>query len=85
MNGQVCYMTGDQISSLGYEAAFEQLEEVLQMLESGTLPLEESLALYEQGLALAAHCSQLLDTAELRVQQWQPGHQTTPVEDWQEG
>lgn len=72
-------------ASLTYEAAFAQLEEVLQALESGDLALEETLGLYERGLALTAHCSQLLDEAELRVRQWQPGHQTVAVEGWQEG
>ena len=71
--------------ALSYEVAFAELERVLQALESGELPLEELLALYEQGLALSAHCSRLLDEAELRVQQWQPGHQTTLFEGWQEG
>ena len=71
--------------ALSYEAAFAELEKVLLALESGELALEESLALYEQGLTLATHCSRLLEEAELRVQQWQPGHQTIPVEGWQEG
>jgi exodeoxyribonuclease VII small subunit len=70
---------------LSYEAAFAQLEQVLLALESGDLPLEESLSLYEQGLVLATHCSRLLDEAELRVRQWQPGDQTIPFEGWQEG
>ena len=72
-------------TDLSYEAAFDQLAQVLQRLESDELTLDESLALYEQGLALSAHCSRLLDEAELQVRQWQPGDQTTPVEGWQEG
>lgn len=75
----------ETVTELSYERAFAQLDSVLQALEAGDLALEESLALYEQGLALAAHCSRLLDEAELRVGQWQPGHQLTPIEDWQEG
>jgi exodeoxyribonuclease VII small subunit len=69
---------------LSYEAAFAQLEQILQALEDGELPLEESLALYEQGVTLAAYCAHKLDGAELRVRQWQPGHQTTSFEGWQE-
>jgi exodeoxyribonuclease VII small subunit len=75
----------DGVADLSYEAAFAQLEAVLQALEAGDLALEESLTLYEQGLALAAHCGRLLDEAELRVGQWQPGHQLSPLDDWQEG
>jgi exodeoxyribonuclease VII small subunit len=69
---------------LPYEEAFDQLEHILQALESGDLPLEEALSLYEQGAALAAYCARLLDEAELRVEQWQPDGSTMPMEGWQE-
>jgi exodeoxyribonuclease VII small subunit len=74
----------EDISELTYEEAFTQLEQVLQALETGDLPLDQSLALYELGATLAAYCAQKLDEAELRVRQWQPGNQTTPFEAWQE-
>jgi len=51
-----------------FEDLYRQLQEVVARLETGNLPLEESLKLYEQGVSLAAACQQLLDTAELRVQ-----------------
>ncbi len=76
-------MTSDLID-LSYEEAFEQLEEVLQALEHGDLPLEQALTLYERGASLAAYCARKLDEAELRVRQWQPGDQTTLFEEWQE-
>ena len=69
---------------LSYEEAFDQLEQVLQALESGDLPLEQALSLYELGATLAAYCARKLDEAELRVRQWQPGDQTTTFEEWQE-
>ena len=72
-------------ADLSYEEAYTRLEEVLRALESGDLLLEQALLLYEQGVGLAAHCAVKLDEAELRVRQWQPGDQTTPLEDWQEG
>jgi exodeoxyribonuclease VII small subunit len=71
--------------NMTYETAFAQLEKILQKLEAGDLPLEESMALYEKGIALLAYCTQTLDSAELRVRQWQPGNQTTPFEGGQEG
>jgi len=69
---------------LSYEDAYQQLEKILQALESGDLPLEESLKLYELGAALASYCARKLDEAELRVRQWQPGDQTSSLDDWQE-
>lgn len=67
---------GDPSSELSYETAYQQLEEILQALESGDLPLEESLKLYELGATLATYCAHKLDEAELRVRQWQPGEQS---------
>lgn len=52
-----------------FEEAFAQLEEIVQQLEEGDLSLQESLALYERGMALTRHCQDLLDRAELRVTQ----------------
>jgi exodeoxyribonuclease VII small subunit len=69
---------------LSYEQAYQQLDQILQSLESGDLPLEESLKLYELGATLAAHCARKLDEAELRVRQWQPDDQTSDLDDWQD-
>ncbi len=74
-----------ELASLSYEAAFAQFEEILQKLESDDLPLDESLTLYENGVALVSHCTQLLDSATLRVQQWQDGENIADVDSWQEG
>lgn len=54
---------------LSFEEAYRQLEAVVQKLEAGGLPLEESIALYEEGMQLAQICSRQLDAAELRVTQ----------------
>lgn len=70
--------------SLSYDEAFARLEMVLGKLETDDLPLEETLALYEEGAALATFCADRLEQAELRVRQWQPGDETTPFEGWQE-
>jgi exodeoxyribonuclease VII small subunit len=50
-----------------FEDSFSELETIVRRLESGELALEESVALYERGRQLAAHCQRLLDGAELRV------------------
>lgn len=57
------------ISDLSFEAAYAELDDIIARLESGDLPLEDSVALYERGRQLAAHCQTLLDSAELRVSQ----------------
>jgi exodeoxyribonuclease VII small subunit len=57
---------------LTFEQAFEELRAVVASLESGEPALEESLALFERGQALADHCSQLLEKAELRLRQLVP-------------
>lgn len=67
---------------LTYEEAFAQLEDILERLEQGDLPLEESLLLFEQGAALASYCARKLDEAELRVRQWQPGDQPVAFDSW---
>ena len=61
-----------EIQDMSFEEAFSELEEVVNRLEVGGLPLEASLALLERGQALAAHCSELLDEAELKVKQITP-------------
>ncbi len=57
----------EDITKLSYEAAYQQLEALVAQLESGALPLEESVALYERGQRLAAHCQALLEEAELKI------------------
>ena len=51
-----------------FEAALKQLEEIVQRLEKGELPLEESLKLYEDGIRLSRLCHQKLEEAEGRIE-----------------
>jgi exodeoxyribonuclease VII small subunit len=55
------------VEDLSFEKAFGELEESVQRLEEGDLTLEEAIALYEWGMALARRCGDTLDAAELRV------------------
>ncbi len=57
------------IQSLSYEQAFAELEEIVYGLETNQKTLEEAIALFERGQALAKHCAGLLDQAELKVSQ----------------
>lgn len=58
--------------SPSFEDALRELEDIVARLEAGGLPLEETLALFERGQALAAQCSAVLDQAELRFQKLTP-------------
>jgi exodeoxyribonuclease VII small subunit len=51
----------------GFEALYKRLEESVSKLEEGGLTLDESLALYEDGMQLARRCQELLQQAELRI------------------
>jgi exodeoxyribonuclease VII small subunit len=57
------------LSELNYEQAFAELENVVNQLEAEVGDLDAALALFERGQALAKRCSELLEKAELRVQQ----------------
>lgn len=57
------------IDSLSFEDALRELEVLVAQLEAGDLALEQSLAIYERGQKLAAHCSGILGAAELKVEQ----------------
>lgn len=60
------------IEDLTFEQAFAELEQLVAQLESGDLPLEQALARFERGQALAAHCNQLLEGAELKLRKLEP-------------
>lgn len=50
--------------NMTYEAAMKRLEEIVTALESGELPLDKSLKLYEEATELSAFCKKYLDAAE---------------------
>ncbi|HEY9571520.1 MAG TPA: exodeoxyribonuclease VII small subunit [Pusillimonas sp.] len=50
-----------------FETALAQLESLVSQMESGTLPLDQSLTAYEQGVELAKICQRRLDQAEQQV------------------
>ena len=57
------------VEELTYEEAFAELESIVGALEGEQNPLEASMKLFERGQALARHCSDLLDGAELKVRE----------------
>ncbi len=62
----------NQLEKLNFEEAYNKLEETVQKLEAGNLPLAEALALYEQGMTLAKQCGLQLDNAELSIKSLTP-------------
>ena len=66
--------------TLLFEESMQRLEEIVRLLERGDVPLEESLALFEEGSGLIARCSKLLDNAEQKVIKLKKGSDGTPVE-----
>jgi exodeoxyribonuclease VII small subunit len=57
-----------RIAALPFDKALAEFQAVVQKLETGNLPLEESIALFEQGVMLQNRCERLLNEAELRFQ-----------------
>ncbi len=57
-----------EISSLSFEAALAELEQIVAKLESGQAPLQQSIKIYERGQALKAHCEKLLEAAEAKIE-----------------
>ncbi len=62
-------MSDKTVEDMTFEEAMKALETVVGRLESGDVPLEESIALYERGAALKAHCQKKLAEAEEKVAQ----------------
>ena len=60
-------MTEQMIAEMSFEDAMLALEQVVSQLEKGEVPLEQSIALYERGAALKAHCAGKLREAEEKV------------------
>jgi exodeoxyribonuclease VII small subunit len=69
-----------EIDGLSFEEAYRELEMTVEHLSAagGELTLAEAIALYERGMRLAQHCSQVLDNAELQVQRLLMANQQQP-------
>jgi len=56
------------VEELTFEQGLEELKAIVQALEKGDLPLEESLLLFEKGVSLVAFCTRKLDEVEKKVE-----------------
>ncbi|MCP4314663.1 MAG: exodeoxyribonuclease VII small subunit [Hyphomicrobiales bacterium] len=60
--------SNDDIAAMSFEQALEQLEKIVASLETGDVPLNRSIEIYERGEALKVHCEKLLKAAEDRIE-----------------
>ena len=67
------------IGVLPFERALAELEDIVRRLERGDVPLEDSIAIYERGEALKAHCDTLLKSAEDKVEKIRLSRDGKPV------
>ena len=70
--------TPTPVTDLSFEKALAELETIVARLERGDIALEESIAAYERGEALKAHCARLLSAAESRVDKIRLGSDGKP-------
>ena len=61
-------IANEDIKALSFEQALEALERIVDDLERGDVPLDQSIRIYERGEALKAHCEKLLKAAEDKVE-----------------
>lgn len=57
------------MENISFEKALQRLEEIVDLLESGSLDLQASIEIFEEGITLSVRCQQELQKAEGRVQQ----------------
>jgi exodeoxyribonuclease VII small subunit len=58
----------DEIGKLTFEQAIQQLKGIVDRIEQGEIPLQDSLEQYEKGMALIKHCRDILQKAEKRIE-----------------
>ncbi|HEY5818457.1 MAG TPA: exodeoxyribonuclease VII small subunit [Mesorhizobium sp.] len=77
MNGETT--TNEDVKALSFEQALEALEKIVEDLERGEVPLDQSIRIYERGEALKAHCARLLKAAEDKVEKIRLSRDGKPV------
>lgn len=59
---------GSELKGIKFEEALKKLEKIVEKLEGGDVPLDESITLYEDGIGLFKHCSSKLEEAKKKVE-----------------
>ena len=73
-------MDKEKLNEMTFETAIARLEEIVRALEGGNAPLDESLSLFEEGVALVKLCNSRLDAAEQKVKLLTFGEDGTAAE-----
>lgn len=71
--------TNDDIAAMSFEQALAALERIVDDLERGDVPLDQSIRIYERGEALKVHCEKLLKAAEDKVEKIRLSREGKPV------
>ncbi len=71
--------TAPSIATMTFEDALRSLEDVVRKLESGEVPLDDSIELYERGEDLRKHCQARLDAAQARIERIVQGPDGRPI------
>ena len=66
-------MTGKKVTKNSLEHSLQRLEEIVQSLEQGTVPLDDAVNLYEEGIQISKECAERLKTAELKIKKLSKG------------
>jgi exodeoxyribonuclease VII small subunit len=69
----------EDIKAMSFEQALDALERIVDDLERGEVPLDQSIKIYERGEALKAHCDRLLKAAEDKVEKIRLSRDGKPI------
>ncbi|MGC6401414.1 exodeoxyribonuclease VII small subunit [Sphingomonas sp. FW199] len=68
-----------QVAQLSFEDALKELERIVTQLESGDVPLDRAIDLYQQGDALRRQCAERLERAQMRIEAVRAGADGQPT------
>jgi len=71
----------DEVGKLTFEQAIQQLKGIVDRIEQGEIPLQDSLEQYEKGMALIKHCRDILQKAEKRIEKISKEERPEPEEE----
>jgi len=78
VTGRQSTVANQDVTAMAFEQAMAELETIVDRLEKGSVPLEESITIYERGEALKKHCDGLLKAAEQRIEKITLGSNGVP-------
>ena len=70
--------TKDNITKLSFEESVKRLKDIVDSIEQGEIPLQDSLEQYERGMGLIKHCRGILQQAEQRIEKISKTEQEEP-------